>query len=53
MLFMLKAHLQKPTGISNKEFYDLWKQESEAALLRERVGARALRAALLYTFYSH
>ena len=52
MLFMLKAHLEKPASISNKEFYGVWKQESEAALLRERVGVRALSAALPSTFYS-
>ena|SRR5438034_8769511 len=39
MLFMLKAHLEKPPGVSNKEFYGVWKQESEAALAAVKAGA--------------
>ena len=39
MLFMLKAHLEKPAGTSNKEFYGVWKQESEAALAAVKAGA--------------
>ena len=32
MLFMLKAHISKPEGISNKEFYGVWLKEAEAAV---------------------
>ena len=32
MLFMLKANIAKPANVSNKEFYSVWRQESEAAL---------------------
>ena len=39
MLFMLKAHLEKPAGMSNREFYGVWKQESEAALAAVKAGA--------------
>ncbi|MET0153314.1 MAG: muconolactone Delta-isomerase family protein [Candidatus Binatia bacterium] len=39
MLFLLKAHLEKPAGTSNKEFYGAWKKESEAALEAYRAGA--------------
>jgi hypothetical protein len=39
MLFMLKAHLEKPAGTSNKEFYGAWKQEAEAALAALKAGA--------------
>jgi muconolactone delta-isomerase len=39
MLFMLKAHLEKPAGTSNKEFYGVWKQEAEAALAALKAGA--------------
>ena len=39
MLFLLKAHLEKPVGMSNKEFYGVWKQESEAALGAVKAGA--------------
>jgi muconolactone delta-isomerase len=38
MLFLLKAHLEKPAGTSNKEFYGAWKKESEAALEAVRAG---------------
>jgi muconolactone delta-isomerase len=39
MLFLLKAHLEKPAGASNREFYGVWKQESEAALAALKAGA--------------
>jgi muconolactone delta-isomerase len=32
MLFMLKARVEKPADISNKEFYTVWSAEAEAAL---------------------
>lgn len=32
MLFMLKAHLDKPQSMSNKEFYGVWLKEAEAAV---------------------
>lgn len=38
MLFLLKAHLEKPEGTSNREFYGAWKKESEAALEACRAG---------------
>lgn len=38
MLFLLKAHLEKPAGVSNREFYGAWKKESEAALEAHRAG---------------
>jgi len=39
MLFMLKAHIEKPAQTSNKEFYTVWRQESEAALGALKAGA--------------
>ena len=39
MLFLLKAHLEKPPQTSNKEFYSVWRQESEAALAAVKAGA--------------
>ena len=39
MLFMLKAHLEKPVQTSNKEFYTVWRQEAEAALSALKAGA--------------
>ena len=39
MLFMLKATLCKPAGTPNKEFYTVWRQESEAALAAVKAGA--------------
>lgn len=39
MLFMLKVYIEKPADISNKEFYTVWKAESEAALLAVKGGA--------------
>ena len=38
MLFLLKAHLEKPAGTSNREFYGAWKKESEAAMEAHRAG---------------
>ena len=32
MLFMLKSHISKPEGLSNKEFYGVWLKEAEAAV---------------------
>jgi muconolactone delta-isomerase len=31
VLFLLKATINKPADMSNKEFYNLWLQEAEAA----------------------
>ena len=39
MLFMLKANIAKPANVSNKEFYSVWRQESEAALAAVKGGA--------------
>ncbi len=39
MLFMLKAHIEKPAHTSNKEFYTVWRQEAEAALAALKAGA--------------
>ena len=39
MLFMLKANIAKPANVSNKEFYSVWRQESEAALGAVKAGA--------------
>jgi muconolactone delta-isomerase len=39
MLFMLKATISKPGNTPNKEFYSVWRQESEAALMAVRAGA--------------
>jgi len=38
MLFMLKATLAKPEGMSNKEFYAVWEKEAEAALAALKAG---------------
>lgn len=38
MEVMLWAKLQKPEGISNKEFFGVWKKESEAALAAVEAG---------------
>jgi muconolactone delta-isomerase len=38
MLFLLKAHLEKPENTSNREFYGAWKKESEAALEAYQAG---------------
>jgi muconolactone delta-isomerase len=39
MLFMLKATLAKPEGMSNKEFYGVWEKEAEAAMAAVKAGA--------------
>jgi muconolactone delta-isomerase len=39
MLFMLKANIAKPANVSNKEFYTVWRHESEAALGAVKAGA--------------
>jgi len=39
MLFMLKAHLDKPQSMSNKEFYGVWLKEAEAAVGALKAGA--------------
>jgi muconolactone delta-isomerase len=39
MLFLLKAYIAKPANVSNKEFYGVWRQESEAALGAVKAGA--------------
>ena len=39
MLFMLKANIAKPANVSNKEFYTVWRQESEASLGAVKAGA--------------
>ncbi len=36
---MLKSHIAKPEALSNKEFYSVWHQESEAALAAVEAGA--------------
>jgi muconolactone delta-isomerase len=38
MLFMLKARINKPAGISNKEFYGVWLKEAEAAVAAHKAG---------------
>ncbi len=38
MLFHLRVSLAKPAGMSNREFYGIWKQESEAGLAGMRAG---------------
>ena len=38
MLFMLKAHISKPEGLSNKEFYGVWLKEAEAAVAAYKAG---------------
>lgn len=39
MLFLLQATISKPANVSNKEFYNVWRQESEAALGAAKAGA--------------
>lgn len=39
MLFMLKVYIEKPANLSNKEFYTVWRHESEAALTAVKGGA--------------
>src|SRR4029450_13027964 len=38
MLFMLKSHISKPEGLSNKEFYGVWLKEAEAAVADYKAG---------------
>jgi hypothetical protein len=38
MLFMLKAHLEKPQSMSNKDFYGVWLKEAEAAVAAHKAG---------------
>ena len=38
MLFLLKAHLEKPQNMSNKEFYGVWLKEAEAAVAAHKAG---------------
>ena len=38
MLFLMKASLAKPAGVSNKEFYGVWRKEAEAALAAQDAG---------------
>ena len=38
MLFMLRAHLEKPQNTSNKEFYGVWLKEAEAAVAAYKAG---------------
>ncbi len=38
MLFLLKAQINKPEGISNKEFYGVWLKEAEAAVAAHKAG---------------
>jgi muconolactone delta-isomerase len=39
MLFLLRAYIDKPDDLSNKEFYTVWRQEAEAALAAVKAGA--------------
>jgi muconolactone delta-isomerase len=38
MLFMLKAHLEKPENMSKKDFYSVWLKEAEAAVAAQKAG---------------
>jgi muconolactone delta-isomerase len=38
MLFMLKSHISKPEGLSNKEFYGVWLKEAEGAVAAYKAG---------------
>jgi muconolactone delta-isomerase len=38
MLFLLRARLAKPSGMSNKEFYGVWEKEAKAALGAVKAG---------------
>ena len=38
MLFMLRVYISKPEGLSNKDFYTVWRKESEAALGAVKAG---------------
>ena len=39
MLFLLRAYIDKPDDLSNKEFYSVWRQEADAALAAVKAGA--------------
>jgi len=39
MLFMLKARVEKPADVSNKEFYTVWSAEAQAAIQAVKGGA--------------
>lgn len=38
MLFIMRATIAKPEGLSNKDFYTVWRKESEAALGAVKAG---------------
>ena len=38
MLLMFKARINKPADMSNKDFYTVWRKESEAALGAKEAG---------------
>lgn len=38
MLFMLKAHLEKPESMAKKDFYGVWLKEAEAAVAAHKAG---------------
>ena len=38
MLVLFKAYIEKPADMSNKDFYTLWRKESEAALAAKEAG---------------
>ena len=38
MLILLKARINKPADMANKEFYSVWKKEAEAALAAKDAG---------------
>jgi muconolactone D-isomerase len=39
MLVMMTADLSKPEGLSNKDFFEIWRQESVAAIEAVKAGA--------------
>jgi len=39
MLVMMTADLAKPEGLSNKDFFEIWRQESVAAIEAVKAGA--------------
>ena len=38
MLVLFKAYIEKPADMSNKDFYTVWRKESEAALAAKEAG---------------
>ena len=38
MLILLKARINKPADMTNKDFYSVWKKEAEAALAAKDAG---------------